>query len=124
MDTHEVFNQTPPFGDVNLVATDQPLLDALAANGVDPEAEGLVGLRRALGHRRSGSISAGSPTRTRRSCAPTMPRGYRIDVVEFHPAYHALMRGQHGGRPACLDLGRADRSAPSPCRVARAARLS
>ena len=41
MPTPEVFNQTPPFQDVNLVTLDRPLLDALRANGVDAESEGL-----------------------------------------------------------------------------------
>ncbi|MBV9519424.1 MAG: DNA alkylation response protein, partial [Hyphomicrobiales bacterium] len=31
--THEVFNQTPPFVDVNLAALDKPLLGALEAFG-------------------------------------------------------------------------------------------
>ena len=31
--THEVFNQSPPFVDVDLFAVDRPLLDAVAANG-------------------------------------------------------------------------------------------
>jgi len=31
--THEVFNQSPPFEDVNLYALDQPLAGAVAANG-------------------------------------------------------------------------------------------
>ena len=31
--THEVFNQSPPFEDINLFALDRPLADAVAANG-------------------------------------------------------------------------------------------
>ena len=31
--THEVFNQSPPFEDVDLFVLDQPLVDAVAANG-------------------------------------------------------------------------------------------
>src|SRR5260370_40158805 len=31
--THEVLNQSPPFEDVDLVALDRPLADAVAANG-------------------------------------------------------------------------------------------
>jgi putative acyl-CoA dehydrogenase len=31
--THEVFNQSPPFEDVDLFALDRPLADAVAANG-------------------------------------------------------------------------------------------
>ena len=31
--THEVFNQSPPFEDVDLYALDRPLVEAVAANG-------------------------------------------------------------------------------------------
>jgi putative acyl-CoA dehydrogenase len=31
--THEVFNQSPPFEDVDLFAVDRPLAAAVAANG-------------------------------------------------------------------------------------------
>jgi putative acyl-CoA dehydrogenase len=31
--THEVFNQSPPFEDVDLFALDRPLAEAVAANG-------------------------------------------------------------------------------------------
>ena len=90
-DTHEVFNQTPPFGDVNLVATNQPLLDVLKASGVDPEAEGLIAFGAAWGSAERldlGRLANENPPKLRTHDA----RGYRIDAVEFHPAYHVLMR--------------------------------
>ena len=31
--THEVFNQSPPFEDVDLFTLDRPLVEAVAANG-------------------------------------------------------------------------------------------
>ena len=31
--THEVFNQSPPFEDIDLFAVDCPLVDAVKANG-------------------------------------------------------------------------------------------
>ena len=31
--TQDVFNQSPPFEDVNLFVLDRPLMDAVAANG-------------------------------------------------------------------------------------------
>ena len=31
--THEVFNQSPPFEDVDLFVADRPLVDAVNANG-------------------------------------------------------------------------------------------
>ena len=90
-DTHEVFNQTPPFGEVNLVATNQPLLDVLKAGGVDPEAEGLIAFGAAWGSAERldiGRLANENPPKLRTHDA----RGYRIDAVEFHPAYHVLMR--------------------------------
>ena len=58
MDTHEVFNQTPPFVDINLTMNDGPLRSALAANGVDIDAEGLAA--RATAGRGSGAFSIGA----------------------------------------------------------------
>jgi putative acyl-CoA dehydrogenase len=90
-DTHEVFNQTPPYADIDLIATDRPLLDALQANGVDPEGEGLPAFGQAWGAAERlelGRLANENPPKLRTHDS----RGYRIDAVEFHPAYHALMR--------------------------------
>ena len=46
--THEVFNQSPPFEDIDLYAVDRPLVEAVAANG-GAAAEGEFGVRQALG---------------------------------------------------------------------------
>ena len=47
---------------------------------------------RPAGRRRAGAgATAGSPTRTRRGCAPTTGTATAIDEVEFHPAWHDLM---------------------------------
>ena len=90
-DTHEVFNQTPPFGEVNLVATNQPLLDVLKACGVDPEVQGLIAFGADWGSAERLDIG-----RLANECLLKLrthdARGYRIDAVEFHPAYHVLMR--------------------------------
>jgi putative acyl-CoA dehydrogenase len=90
-ETHDVLNQTPPFGDVNLIATNRPLLDALKANGIDPEAEGLIAFGEDWGSAERldiGRLANENPPKLRTHD----PRGYRIDAVEFHPAYHVLMR--------------------------------
>jgi len=117
--THEVFNQTPPFGDVNLIAGDRPLLDALKANGVEPEAEGLIAFGAAWGSMERldlGRLANENPPRLRTHDA----RGYRIDAVEFHPAYHALMRASMADGLHCStwDEPRRERE-----HVARAARI-
>lgn len=91
MDTHEVFNQSPPFANVNLIATNRPLLDALEANGVDLDQEGLTVFGQNWGTAERldlARLANENPPKLRTHDA----RGYRIDAVEFHPAYHALMR--------------------------------
>ena len=118
-DTHEVFNQTPPFGEVNLVATNQPLLDVLKAGGVDPEAEGLIAFGAAWGSAERldiGRLANENPPRLRTHDA----RGYRIDAVEFHPAYHVLMRAsmEDGLHASTWDEPRSGQA-----HLARAARL-
>ena len=71
--THEVFNQSPPFEDIDLYALDRPLVEAVAANGGACGAGRVVGVRQALGLGGDGGSAAASPTRTRRNCAPSIP---------------------------------------------------
>lgn len=118
-ETHDVLNQTPPFGDVNLIATNQPLLDALKANGVDPEAEGLIAFGAAWGSAERldiGRLANENPPKLRTHD----PRGFRIDAVEFHPAYHVLMRASMGDG---LHASTWDEPRTSHAHVARAARI-
>ena len=105
-DTHEVFNQTPPFGEVNLVATNQPLLDVLKAGGVDPEAEGLIAFGAAWGSAERldiGRLANENPPKLRTHDA----RGLPDRCGRVPPGLSRAHAGQHGGWPACLDLGRA-----------------
>ncbi|MCB8821000.1 isovaleryl-CoA dehydrogenase [Microvirga rosea] len=91
MDTHDVFNQPPAFGDVNLVTSDPVLTGALQANGIDLEASRLTAFGEAWGTMERldlGRLANENPPKLR----TFDPRGFRIDAVEFHPAYHALMR--------------------------------
>jgi len=117
--THEIFNQTPPFGDVNLIADDRPLLDALKSNGVDPEVAGLVAFGEAWGSAERldlGRLANENPPKLRTHDA----RGYRIDAVEFHPAYHALMRASMADG---LHASTWDEPRTGHAHVARAARI-
>ena len=66
-DTHEVFNQSPPYEDVDLFASDRPLRDAVAANGAGGEAAALSEFGRRWGTADDVRARRGSPTRTRRS---------------------------------------------------------
>ena len=47
--THEVFNQSPPFEDIDLYAVDRPLVEAVAANGGASAQSELSRVRQALG---------------------------------------------------------------------------
>jgi putative acyl-CoA dehydrogenase len=88
--THEVFNQPPPLIDYD-VADDPALLDALARE----EAGWAAGDVRALG-RLAGSAEAREWGRLANEHSPSLHThdrfGNRIDEVEFHPAWHSLMR--------------------------------
>jgi putative acyl-CoA dehydrogenase len=115
--THEVFNQVPPLVDYD-VADDATLLEALHREGAG-WAEDEVHV---LG-RLSGTHEAQEWGRLANEHPPVLHThdryGHRIDEVEFHPAWHELMRtavenGLHG-RPW---------SSPVPgAHVARAAKF-
>jgi putative acyl-CoA dehydrogenase len=91
--THEVFNQTPPLGDMNLWRDDPALQGAVRAFGrVDNE---LLASLSAFGER-WGTVEMAEFGRLANENPPKLhtydPHGYRADRVEIHPAYHALMR--------------------------------
>ena len=95
--THEVFNQSPPFEDVDLFAVDQPLATAVAANGGGQAARELSDFGRHWG-----SAAMAERGRLANEITPKLrtfdARGNRRDVVEFHPAYHELMaHSAHAG---------------------------
>src|SRR5215510_1410304 len=95
--THEVFNQSPPFWDVDLFSVDRPLIEAVAANGgAAAEAE-----LSEFG-RHWGSAAMAARGRLANENTPKLrtfdSRGNRRDEVEFHPAYHELMaHAAHAG---------------------------
>ena len=95
--THEVFNQSPPFEDVDLYAVDRPLVEAVAANGgASAQAE----LSEFGKH--WGSAAMAERGRIANENTPKLrtfdARGNRRDEVEFHPAYHELMaHSAHAG---------------------------
>src|SRR6202051_3984923 len=95
--THEVFNQSPPFEDVDLFAVDRPLADAVAANGGAAANEELSEFGRHWG-----AAAMAARGRVANENTPKLrtfdARGVRRDEVEFHPAYHELMaRSAHAG---------------------------
>ena len=88
--THEVFNQSPPFEDVNLFTVDRPLVEAVRANGGAAAEHELS----AFGTQ-WGSAAMADRGRLANENTPKLrtfdARGNRRDQVEFHPAYHELM---------------------------------
>ena len=98
--THEVFNQPEPLADYDLFATNRPLQDALRFNApqLDPAPLARLG-------RLAGTAQMQEHARLANTHAPELRThdrfGRRIDEVEFHPSYHALMgaaveAGLHG----------------------------
>ena len=89
-ETHRVTNQPPALGDVNLFEIDTTLQDAVVAYGGEWGREQLS---------RYGALAGGELARDgvlANKFTPELvrydPYGHRIDRVDFHPAYHALMR--------------------------------
>ncbi|WP_313703529.1 isovaleryl-CoA dehydrogenase [Massilia sp.] len=89
-DTHEVFNQAPPFGDVNLFGCDAALREGLAREGGGWAAAELDALGERLGRAEILDLA-----RVANAHGPRLASfdrgGRRIDEVEFHPAWHQLM---------------------------------
>jgi len=88
--THEVENQPPPLVDTNLYETDRCLMDAVARGGADWHEDALRAFGALLGSERV--IALGRDANRFAPILHTHDRfGHRIDEVEFHPAWHALM---------------------------------
>jgi putative acyl-CoA dehydrogenase len=90
-DTHEVFNQAPPFGDVNLFQCDPALREAAAREGAGWACADLERLGAELG-----SAAVLDLGRLANEFPPRLVNydrgGHRVDEVEFHPAWHELLR--------------------------------
>jgi putative acyl-CoA dehydrogenase len=90
-DTHDVFNQPPPFPTLNAVEADPVLVGALD-HALDAETEKALIAHGAFW----GSFEARELARLANTVTPALSthdaQGRRIDQIEHHPAYHALMR--------------------------------
>jgi putative acyl-CoA dehydrogenase len=112
--THEVINQSTPFVGVNLFDSDRALRDALRFNApqLDTRALSAIGAE-------AGSAETVEHARLANVHTPELRThdrfGHRVDQVEFHPSYHALLGGalRHGlhgapwSRPAGAHIERA-----------------
>jgi len=105
--THDVFNQPEPLVDYNLFTGNQPLREALAFHAPALDTAPLQALGAQLG-----TAAMQAHARLANRHGPELRThdrvGRRLDEVEFHPSYHALMSaataaGLHGtpwGAPA------------------------
>ena len=87
----EVFNQPPPLEGYNLFDYDAPLQDAVRREGADWAVERISEFGALMGQAETlhlGELANRHPPTLR-----THDRfGHRVDEVEFHPAWHELMR--------------------------------
>jgi putative acyl-CoA dehydrogenase len=120
-DTDEVFNQSPPYENVDLYSSDVPLQGAVKANGDERDNAAL-----ALFGRQWGSADMFALARRANENPPKLytfdAKGFRRDVVEFHPAYHDLMRASVAAGLHCSTWTAVGTRAAPPAEVARAAR--
>lgn len=88
--THDVFNQSTPWADVNLFTTNAPLQSALRLHAPGLPLAALTALGAEMG-----SADMQTHARLANTHKPQLRThdrfGHRTDVVEFHPSYHALM---------------------------------
>jgi putative acyl-CoA dehydrogenase len=101
LDTHTVFNQAPPLEGYDVFTADAALSEAVDREGAAwarPDLEFLGA--------RAGSATAQELGRLANEHPPVLRShdryGHRVDVVEYHPAYHELMttalgHGLHSG---------------------------
>lgn len=91
LETHRVENQPPPFENLNRYTGDQALIDAVRREGAGFAERTFVDLGE-----RVGSAEVQDQAMQANRHPPELKAfdrfGRRIDEVEFHPAYHALMR--------------------------------
>src|ERR1700730_8652080 len=86
-DADEVLNQSPPYVDVDLYGSDQPLRNAVAVNGGGEESAALAEFGRHWGTAEMFELARAAnenPPKLRTFDA----KGFRLDRVELHPAYH------------------------------------
>ena len=118
----ELANQSPPYEDVSLFESDRPLQDAVASNagGADREALAAFG-------RRWGAADMFERGRQANANPPRLEtldnRAFRIDTVEFHPAYHDLMAESVAEGLGSSTWTLEATPAPAPAQVTRAARF-
>jgi putative acyl-CoA dehydrogenase len=88
--THEVLNQPPPLEDYNLYLSDPVLDGAVAREGGKDSRDALIDFGATAGS--AEYYRWGAEANRNEPRLLTHDRfGHRVDVVEFHPSWHALM---------------------------------
>ncbi len=91
--THTVFNQAPPLVDVDVFASNLPLVEAVQREGAGWVSERASELGRFVGAAGGPQQEWGRLANENKPVLRTFDRyGHRIDEVEFHPAWHQLMK--------------------------------
>jgi putative acyl-CoA dehydrogenase len=89
--THAVFNQVPPLEGVDVFASNTPLVEAVQREGAGWVSERASALGRFVGG--EPQQQWGRLANENKPILRTFDRyGHRIDEVEFHPAWHQLMK--------------------------------
>jgi len=89
--THEVFNQSTPLENYNVFGEDRPLVESLRREGAEWAEGRALEIGEIAG--RAQTLSWGTEANENEPVLRTHDRfGNRIDEVEFHPAWHELMR--------------------------------
>ena len=118
----ELLNQSPPYLDVDLYASDQPLRNAVASNGGEGDAAALS----AFG-KHWGSAGMFELARQANENPPKLKtfdaKGFRRDFIEFHPAYHDLMAASLAAGLQASTWRDDATPAAAPAQVVRAARF-
>ncbi|HEV3035242.1 MAG TPA: isovaleryl-CoA dehydrogenase [Solirubrobacteraceae bacterium] len=91
--THTVFNQPPPLEGIDVFTSNLPLVEAVRREGADWVSERASLLGRFVGAAGGPQQEWGRLANENKPVLRTFDRyGNRIDEVEFHPAWHQLMK--------------------------------
>src|SRR5271156_5838552 len=91
--THTVFTRAPPPGDVDVFSSNLPLVEAVEREGAGWVSERAAELGRFVGAPGGPQQEWGRLANENKPVLRTFDRyGHRIDEVDFHPAWHQLMK--------------------------------
>jgi putative acyl-CoA dehydrogenase len=125
-DTHEVFNQSPPYENVDLFLSDAPLVAAVKANDSAGDLAADMAALSAFG-KAWGTAERFALARQANENTPKLktfdPKGFRSDTVEFHPAYHGFMQDSVAAGLHASTWTENGQRAASPAEVLRSARF-